>query len=166
MCKVSGQWFQFFGAFCLVFGQNKIQKSIEDLKNEKRQVLQEMNENSKREIMFELRLKDASDEEREDIKNHIRKVVKSTERLYSIATQMKNLWKEFKAANRDQDTINKEYGRISGYVRKYLSREEKYNFDEFIRERIQLVLIYLDIQESMKMENLRVKNNKILVLPT
>ena len=125
-----------------------------------------MNENSKREIMFELRLKDASDEEREDIKNHIRKVVKSTERLYSIATQMKNLWKEFKAANRDQDTINKEYGRISGYVRKYLSREEKYNFDEFIRERIQLVLIYLDIQESMKTENLRVKNNKILVLPT
>ena len=37
---------------------------------------------------------------------------------------MKNLWEEFKIANRNQDDINKDYGRISGYIRKYLSREE------------------------------------------
>ena len=169
MCLIIRQTILFLlisSAFLIVLGQDKIEKAIEDLKTEKRQVLQEMNENSKKEINFELKLRAASGQEREDIKNHVRKVVKSTERLYSIATQMKNLWKEFKAANKDQDRINKDYGRISGYIRKYLSRDDKSSFDQFIRERIQLVLIYLDIQENLKSENSKLKNNKLLVLPT
>ena len=136
--------------FSMILGIQNDEKVIEELKKEKRQVLQEMNANSKEEIRFERKLKEASDEEKSEIKNHIRRVVKSTERLYKIATEMKNLWEEFKIANRNQDDINKDYGRISGYIRKYLSREEKSNFDEFIRERIKLVLIYLDIQENLK----------------
>ena len=149
-----------------VWCEEKIENTLQELKIEKREVLREMNENSKREINFELKLKDASNQEREDIKNHIRKVVLSTERLYSIARKMKNLWKEFESANQDQDRINKDYGRISGYIRKYLNAKEKANFDEFIRERIQLVLIYLDIEESLKNENLKFEKNKLIFLPT
>ena len=154
-----------FTTHFLVRGQTQEEKAIKSLKAEKKQVLKEMNENSKKEIRFERKLKDATEKEKKDIKNHIKKVVKSTERLYSIATEMKNLWEEFKAANRDQDLINKDYGRISGYIRKYLNRDEKESFDQFIRERIQLVLIYLDIQENLKSETSKLKN-KILVLPT
>ena len=164
--------------------KNEIFQTIENLRTEKLKLYQQMNKNDVDGSQIEFKLRHIAElNETEAVRTHIKDIERAaknlhklTEKLEKVEELLKNidmesdeykkrelmrkredLIKEFNHASKTEANINKKYPSISTTIEKYLDKEEKEQFEQFLKNKIKLLLKVLNVEKKIQYEINRYK---------
>ena len=164
--------------------RNYIFQTIENLRAEKLSIYQQINKNDVEGSQIEFKLRHmAMFNETEEVRSHIKEIVKAASDLHKLTGKLakleqlltkidleadgykkkelmkkrEDLIRDFNRASRRESNINKNYPSISKTIEKYLDKQEKEEFELFLKNKIKLLLKVLNIEKKIQYEINRYK---------
>ena len=164
--------------------RNDIFQTIKNLRAEKLNIYQQINKNDVEGSQIEFKLRHmAMFNETEEVRSHIKEIVKAASDLHKLSNKLEklerllnkidleadgykkrelmqkreDLIRDFKHASRRESDINKNYPSISKTIEKYLDKNEKEEFELFLKNKIKLLLKVLNIEKKIQYEINRYK---------
>ena len=164
--------------------KNDIFQTIENLRAEKLNIYQQINKNDVEGSQIEFKLRHlAMFNETEEVRSHIKEIVNAASDLHKLTGKLdklerlmnkidlesdgykekelmnkrEDLIRDFNHASRRESNINKNYPSISKTIEKYLDKNEKEEFELFLKNKIKLLLKVLNIEKKIQYEINRFK---------
>ena len=164
--------------------ENELRRNIETLRDEKSRIFQEINENDVEGQMIQFKLRHiAENGENKKVANHvkeleqaallIRNVTDKLEDLESVLGSLsikpndihknellgerEHLIKNLHKALKTEVNVKRNFSTVSKILSKYLEKEEKLHFEQFLKKKIKLVLRLITTEKKIQYELNRFK---------